>query len=74
MGAENTKCKIQNVHFPCKIIKTITKSCNYQSNCKSTQNALDTEPWKGWVVKTETWQQKKRVNISGVIAGGVTLF
>ena len=35
-------------HFhQCNIIKTILKSCKYQPNCKSTQNALDTKHWKG---------------------------
>ena len=66
MGTEKT-------HFhQSKIIKTIAKSCNYQSNCKSIQNAHDTKPWKG--CENRDLAAEKRVKISGVIAGGVTLF
>ena len=60
-------------HFhQCNIIKTILKSCKYQPNCKSTQNALDTKHWKG--CENRDLAAEKRVKISGVIAGGVTLF
>jgi hypothetical protein len=39
-----------------------------RTNCKFTLWTRNL----GRVVKTETWQQKKKVKISGVIAGGVT--
>ena len=66
MGTEKT-------HFhPCKIIQTITMSCKYQSNYKSTQNSLDTKPWKG--CENRGLAAEKRVKIGGVIAGGVALF
>jgi hypothetical protein len=38
----------------------------------STQNALDTKPWKG--CENRDLAAEKRVKISGVIADGVTLF
>ena len=44
----------------------------YQSNCKSTQNALDTKPWKGCENRDST--AAKSMKISRVIAGGVILF
>ena len=33
--------------YQSKIIETIPKACKYHSKCESTQNALDTKPWKG---------------------------
>lgn len=63
----------KNAHVdPCKTIETITKSCKYQSNCKSKQNAPDTKPWKG--CKNTEWAAERRVKKRGVITGGVTLF
>ena len=44
----------------------------YQSNCKSTRNALDTKPWKGCENRDST--AAKSMKISRVIAGGVILF
>jgi hypothetical protein len=43
----------------------------YQSNCKSTQNALDTKPWKG--CENKDLAAKKQSANQRVIAGGVTL-
>jgi len=63
----------KNAHVDlCKTIETITKSCKYQSNCKSKQNAPDTKPWKG--CKNTEWAAERRVKKPGVITGGVTLF
>ena len=58
--------------FQCKIIKTSTKSCKYHSKCESTQNALDSKPWKS--CRNNNLAAEKRVKITGVIAGSVTLF
>ena len=59
----------EKTHFhQSRVIETITKSCNFES----TQNALDTKHWKG--CENRDLAAEKRVKISGVIAGGVTLF
>ena len=64
--------KAKNTQFyQSKIIETITKACKYHSKCESTQNALDTKPWKG--CRNNNLAAEK-VKITGVIAGSMTLF
>ena len=45
-------------------METITKSCKYHSKCESTQNALDTKPWKG-LSKQQLGSRKKSENHRG---------
>jgi len=59
----------EKTHFhQSRVIETITKSCNFES----TQNALDTKPWRG--CRNNNLAAVKEVKVTGVIAGAVTLF